>query len=85
MALPLQLSGLRHRERTLIEVGQPPVSGPVGSENAGEIDVVRYDHVLPIAEIDQQGGGVAKISFGYTIGEKPFMASPQFIDDHVLP
>ena len=69
--------------RTWIEVGQV-VSGPGGSENAGEVDGVRYDHVLPI-EIDQQGGGVAKLSIGYNIGENPFVAAQRFIDDHVLP
>lgn len=69
--------------RTWIEVGQV-VSGPGGSENAGEIDGVRYDYVLPI-EIDQPGGSVAKLSIGYNTGENPFVAAQRFIDDHVLP
>lgn len=65
---------------TWIEVGQ--VLGM--NENAGTIDGVQYDHVLPI-EVDQTGGGVAKLQIGYNNGENPFVAAQRFIDAHMLP
>ncbi len=65
---------------TWIEVGQ--VVGQ--SQDAGMIDGVKYDHVLPI-EVDTEGGGVAKLNIGYNNGENPFMAAQRFIDAHMLP
>lgn len=69
--------------RTWIEVGQV-VAGPDGNDDSGIIDGVKYDHVLPI-EVDQQGGGVAKLSIGYNNGENPFVAAQRFIDSHMMP
>ena len=66
--------------QTWIEVGEV-----VGSnEAAGMIDGVKYDHVLPI-EVDQTGGGVAKLQIGYNTGENPFVAAQRFIDAHMMP
>lgn len=66
--------------QTWIEVGQ--VMG--SSEDAGTIDGVKYDHVLPI-EVDTTGGGVAKLQIGYNNGENPFVSAQRFIDAHMLP
>ena len=68
--------------QTWIEVGQV-VSGD-SDDNSGMIDGVKYDLILPI-EVDQQGGGVAKLNIGYNTGENPFVASQRFIDSHTLP
>jgi len=65
--------------RTWIEVGQV-----MGSKDAGVIDGVTYDHVLPI-EIDTTGGGVASLQLGYNTGENTFVAAQRFIDSHELP
>jgi phospholipase A-2-activating protein len=65
--------------QTWIEVGQV-----MGSADTGLIDGVKYDHVLPI-EVDQTGGGVAKLEIGYNNGENTFVAAQRFIDSHVLP
>lgn len=65
--------------RTWIEVGQV-----TGSSDGGMIDGQAYDHVLPI-EVDQTGGGVAKLQIGYNTGENPFVAAQRFIDSHMLP
>jgi phospholipase A-2-activating protein len=65
--------------QTWIEVGQV-----MGSNDTGMIDGVKYDHVFPI-EVDQTGGGVAKLQIGYNTGENPFFAAQRFIDAHVLP
>ena len=65
--------------RTWIEVGQV-----MGSSDGGVVDGVQYDHVLPI-EVDQTGGGVAKLQIGYNNGENPFNAAQRFIDAHMLP
>ncbi|KAG7346202.1 WD-40 repeat-containing protein [Nitzschia inconspicua] len=65
--------------QTWIEVGQV-----MGSADGGSIDGVQYDHVLPI-EVDQTGGGVAKLQLGYNNGENPFVAAQRFIDSYVLP
>lgn len=66
--------------QTWIEVGQVMGRG----EDAGMIDGVKYDHVLPI-EIDTTGGGVAKLQIGYNTGENPFVSAQRFIDAHMLP
>lgn len=66
--------------QTWIEVGQ--VIG--SSEDAGMIDGVKYDHVMPI-EVDVSDGGVAKLQIGYNNGENPFVAAQRFIDAHMLP
>ena len=65
--------------QTWIEVGEV-----VGSNEGGNIDGKKYDHVFPI-EVDQTGGGVASLQLGYNNGENPFVAAQRFIDDHVLP
>eukprot|EP00934_Nitzschia_sp_Nitz4_P000364 Nitzschia sp. Nitz4//scaffold61_size107673//42780//45119//NITZ4_004232-RA/size107673-processed-gene-0.56-mRNA-1//1//CDS//3329555701//364//frame0 len=65
--------------QTWIEVGQV-----MGSNDGGAIDGVSYDHVLPI-EVDQSGGGVAKLQLGYNNGENPFVAAQRFIDSYMLP
>lgn len=65
--------------QTWIEVGQV-----MGSSDGGTIDGVSYDHVLPI-EVDQTGGGVAKLEIGYNNGENPFVAAQRFIDAYMLP
>lgn len=65
--------------RTWVEVGQV-----TGSSDGGTIDGTSFDHVLPI-EVDQTGGGVAKLQIGYNNGENPFVAAQRFIDSHVLP
>lgn len=65
--------------QTWIEVGQV-----MGSADGGTIDGVQYDHALPI-EVDQTGGGVAKLEIGYNNGENQFVAAQRFIDAHVLP
>jgi phospholipase A-2-activating protein len=65
--------------QTWIEVGQV-----MGSSDGGAIDGVQYDHALPI-EVDQTGGGVAKLQIGYNNGENQFVAAQRFIDAHVLP
>lgn len=65
--------------RTWIEVGE--VTGQ--SANAGSLNGVRYDHVLPI-EIDTADGGVAKLSIGYNNGDNPFVTAQAFIDEHGL-
>lgn len=65
--------------QTWIEVGQV-----MGSADGGTIDGVQYDHVLPI-EVDQTGGGVAKLQIGYNNGENPFVAAQRFIDAYMLP
>lgn len=67
--------------QTWIEVGQ--VMGNAG-QDSGTINGTQYDHVLPI-EVDQTGGGVAKLQIGYNTGENPFVAAQRFIDDHMLP
>ncbi|CAJ1966761.1 unnamed protein product [Cylindrotheca closterium] len=63
-----------------VEVGQ--VMGNAG--DGGAIDGVTYDHVYPI-EVDQTGGGVAKLQIGYNNGENPFVAAQRFIDAYMLP
>eukprot|EP00547_Thalassionema_nitzschioides_P016079 CAMPEP_0194233014 /NCGR_PEP_ID=MMETSP0158-20130606/1139_1 /TAXON_ID=33649 /ORGANISM="Thalassionema nitzschioides, Strain L26-B" /LENGTH=752 /DNA_ID=CAMNT_0038965847 /DNA_START=13 /DNA_END=2274 /DNA_ORIENTATION=+ len=68
--------------KTWIEVGQ--VVGGGNQEDTGVIDGVKYDFVMPI-EVDQEGGGVAKLNIGYNTGENPFVAAQRFIDAHVLP
>jgi phospholipase A-2-activating protein len=65
--------------RTWIEVGRV-----TGSNDGGMVDGEAFDHVLPI-EVDQTGGGVAKLQIGYNNGENPFVAAQRFIDKHVLP
>jgi len=65
--------------QTWIEVGQV-----MGSADGGTVDGVQYDHVLPI-EVDQTGGGVAKLQIGYNNGENQFVAAQRFIDVHMLP
>jgi len=65
--------------QTWIEVGQV-----MGSADGGALDGVQYDHVLPI-EVDQTGGGVAKLQIGYNNGENQFVAAQRFIDAHMLP
>lgn len=65
--------------QTWIEVGQV-----MGSADGGAIDGVQYDHVLPI-EVDQTGGGVAKLQIGYNNGENQFVAAQRFIDAYMLP
>lgn len=65
--------------QTWIEVGQV-----MGSNDSGTIDGVQYDHVYPI-EVDQTGGGVAKLQIGYNTGENPFVAAQRFIDSYMLP
>ena len=65
--------------QTWIEVGQV-----MGSSDGGTVDGVQYDHVLPI-EVDQTGGGVAKLQIGYNNGENQFVAAQRFIDAHMLP
>jgi len=65
--------------QTWIEVGQV-----MGSADGGTIDGVQYDHVLPI-EVDQTGGGVAKLQIGYNNGENQFVAAQRFIDAYMLP
>jgi phospholipase A-2-activating protein len=65
--------------QTWIEVGQV-----MGSSDGGLIDGVQYDHVLPI-EVDQTGGGVAKLQIGYNNGENPFVVAQRFIDSYMLP
>ena len=66
--------------QTWIEVGQ--VMGT--SQDAGMIDGVKYDHVLPI-EVDTEGGGVVELNIGYNNGENPFVSAQRFIDAHMLP
>jgi len=68
--------------QTWIEVGE--VVGEPNQTDAGTIEGVKYDFVLPI-EVDQTGGGVAKLCIGYNTGENPFVAAQRFIDAHVLP
>jgi len=65
--------------QTWIEVGQV-----MGSSDQGMVDGVQYDHVLPI-EVDQTGGGVAKLQLGYNNGENPFVAAQRFVDTYMLP
>jgi len=65
--------------KTWIEVGE--VMG--SNENAGSIDGVKYDHVLPI-EVDIPGGGVQKLQIGYNNGENPFVTAQNFIDTYML-
>ena len=67
---------------TWIEVGQ--VMGQSEDNTSGTINGVQYDHVLPI-EVDQTGGGVAKLQIGYNTGENPFVAAQRFIDEYMLP
>jgi phospholipase A-2-activating protein len=64
--------------QTWIEVGQV-----TGSNDGGMVDGEAFDHVLPI-EVDQTGGGVAKLQIGYNNGENPFVAAQRFLDNHVL-
>lgn len=66
--------------QTWIEVGH--VIGR--AKDAGLIDGVKYDHVLPV-EIDTTGGGVTQLQIGYNTGEHPFVAAQRFIDAHMLP
>mmetsp|Transcript_15612 Transcript_15612/g.26089 ORF Transcript_15612/g.26089 Transcript_15612/m.26089 type:complete len:694 (-) Transcript_15612:82-2163(-) len=71
---------------TWIEVGEV-VSGPGGGSSGNDnntIDGVQYDHVLPI-EVDQEGGGVAKLQIGYNTGENAFVAAQRFMDAHMMP
>lgn len=65
--------------RTWIEVGEVTGSNP----NAGSIDGVQYDHVLPI-EVDTPDGGVQKLQIGYNNGDNPFSTAQKFIDDYML-
>lgn len=51
--------------------------------NAGAIDGVTYDHVLPI-EVDVPGGGLNKLSIGHNNGDNPFVSAQRFIDEHML-
>lgn len=70
--------------RTWIEVGQ--VMGEAGgdsSNNAGMIDGVMYDYVLPI-EIDLPDGGLQKLQIGYNTGQNPFVTAQEFIDKYML-
>eukprot|EP00586_Coscinodiscus_wailesii_P014389 CAMPEP_0172514472 /NCGR_PEP_ID=MMETSP1066-20121228/260294_1 /TAXON_ID=671091 /ORGANISM="Coscinodiscus wailesii, Strain CCMP2513" /LENGTH=784 /DNA_ID=CAMNT_0013295153 /DNA_START=60 /DNA_END=2414 /DNA_ORIENTATION=+ len=64
---------------TWIEVGE--VMGRQG--NAGSINGVEYDHVLPI-EIDMPDGGLRKMQIGYNNGENPFVVAQKFIDENML-
>jgi FOG: WD40 repeat len=64
---------------TWIEVGE--VTGR--NENAGTINGIQYDHVLPI-EIDLASGGVQRLQIGYNNGENPFTVAQKFIDDNML-
>jgi phospholipase A-2-activating protein len=67
---------------TWIEVGE--VTGMGGtSENAGSINGVQYDHVLPI-EIDLPSGGLSNLQIGYNAGQNPFVVAQAFIDEHML-
>ena len=65
--------------RTWVEVGQV-----MGSNDGGTIQGESFDHVLPI-EVDQTGGGVAKLQIGYNNGENAYVAAQRFIDNHLLP
>lgn len=56
----------------------------MGSSDGGTVGGVSFDHVLPI-EVDQTGGGIAKLQIGYNNGENPFVAAQRFIDEHMLP
>eukprot|EP00978_Attheya_sp_CCMP212_P006124 scaffold13813_cov50-Attheya_sp.AAC.4 len=67
---------------TWIEVGE--VTGMGGtSENAGSINGVQYDHVLPI-EIDLPSGGLSNLQIGYNAGQNPFVVAQAFMDEHML-
>ena len=65
--------------KTWIEVGEVTGSNP----NAGSINGVSYDHVLPI-EIDRPDGGVSSLKIGYNNGENPFVVAQNFIDEYTL-
>ena len=65
--------------KTWIEVGEVTGSNP----NAGSINGVAYDHVLPI-EIDRPDGGVSSLKIGYNNGENPFVVAQKFIDEYAL-
>jgi phospholipase A-2-activating protein len=69
---------------TWIEVGE--VTGRPSSDGSadGQLDGVRYDHVLPI-EIEQTNGQVSTLQIGCNTGENPFTAAQRFIDKHMLP
>ncbi|KAL3945270.1 MAG: hypothetical protein SGBAC_000618 [Bacillariaceae sp.] len=77
MAIAAQWSAA---SQSWIEVGQ--VMG--SADDAGTIDGVAYDNVYPI-EVDQTGGGVAKLQIGYNNGENPFVAAQRFMDAYMLP
>ena len=64
---------------TWIEVGE--VTG--SKQSKGQIDGVEYDFVFPI-EVDVPGGGVQNLQIGYNVGDNPFVAAQQFIDNHAL-
>jgi phospholipase A-2-activating protein len=61
-----------------IEVGQV-----TGSRDAGMVDGVPYDHVLPV-EFEQPGQGVVKLKIGYNDGENPYTTAQQFIAKYEL-
>ncbi len=62
-----------------IEVGE--VTG--SNENAGTVDGVSFDHVIPI-EIERPGFGVQNLKIGYNDGQNPFEVAQAFIDKHEL-
>ena len=54
-----------------------------GSRNAGTIDGVSFDHVLPI-EVELPGQGVQKMKIGYNTGDNPYETAHYFIAKHGL-
>ena len=64
--------------KTWVLVGQV-----TGSSEAGTIEGVTYDWVLPI-EHEVAGGGVRKLQIGYNNGENPFTVAQAFIDKHQM-
>lgn len=63
---------------TWIEIGEV-----TGSGDGGDVNGVRYDHVLPV-EIDMPGEGAKCLNIGYNNLESPFDAAQRFIDENGL-
>ena len=63
---------------TWIEIGEV-----TGNGDGGDVNGVRYDHVLPV-EIDTPSDGVRSLSIGYNNLESAYDAAQRFIDENGL-
>mmetsp|Transcript_15409 Transcript_15409/g.23236 ORF Transcript_15409/g.23236 Transcript_15409/m.23236 type:complete len:803 (-) Transcript_15409:116-2524(-) len=65
---------------TWIEIGE--VTGSAASSDGGELNGIKYDHIIPV-EIETPNGLIT-LSLGYNDTENHFTAAQRFIDEHHL-